>query len=357
MHNNECRVLLDPALLLKLIASSELQTPLYKHDILSLLLFADTVVVPDLLDSAFIDVFNDYSGIIRVERRSFEEIIENLSWKIEFDRVDNVLLGLLQYANTENLYFFVDREPENIEKLIEITNDYLPSYLPKLKESLLIQDILGFIISEEIAPYVTRIDAEKLKESAKILTEFKHYFQEGILEITKTLRGQYFLNDDNKRWIKQYIVQKEAALLELLKPENLRKLKLDSLVIDIISAIPKPIPADSPLGIIGIIIELARYLRAKDLLKDKGIAFVLSLMVVKKVIGYVISKIKPTNCVICALSIEEIKRMSKGEAEEVIKELFKNGQICINHMVAYLDIRKKYRYTGKKLLLAMKEYY
>jgi len=360
LTNGKKVVILDPELSLNLIASSNLKTPLYKIHMLSLLLFADVVVVPEY---AYDNMYEEYKGLIELRKLSLNQIIPLLqTWKYELDRVDNFTLGLLRYANKSNSYFFTCNDAEKIEKLIEISRTYLPSYLPMLKESLLIQDILNFIISDKIVPYMVQIKSDIITKLTKIIAEFKRDFQEGILELAKALKGQYFLNQENKTWIKQFITQKEIKLLNVLTPENLRKFKWPTSQ-DIISLVisTTPIASHPILNIlslsVGAFIEAARYLRARGVLKDKGVAFVLSIMVIKKLMESFLAELEPVNCVVCALSKKEIEQMSEREAEDVIRESFLPGRLCVDHMVAYLDIRKKYKYTGKKLLLMMKCYY
>jgi hypothetical protein len=49
--------------------------------------------------------------------------------------------------------------------------------------------------------------------------------------------------------------------------------------------------------------------------------------------------------------------MSEDDAEKIIKDLFNPGNLCKQHMIAFLNIRKSYALYGKSLLFAMKKYY
>jgi len=77
--------------------------------------------------------------------------------------------------------------------------------------------------------------------------------------------------------------------------------------------------------------------------------FVLSLVILKKMTN--VGKVERTiDCAVCAISLAEIENMTEEECNDVMY----NRELCIEHMVARLDLRKRFRLYGKNRLRAMK---
>lgn len=63
------------------------------------------------------------------------------------------------------------------------------------------------------------------------------------------------------------------------------------------------------------------------------------------------TEIETVDCPICKLSIEDIEKMTKEEAEKIA--LSDKLVWCRRHKVMYLTLRKKYSLMGKELLKGM----
>ncbi len=129
--------------------------------------------------------------------------------------------------------------------------------------------------------------------------------------------------------------------MDFLKPENLVKFDSSATIRDFLLGL-LPYPLDTIHDIIKEIKEMRDF-------KKANLDFILSLTILKQ-----LSNIKALedvdDCKVCALSLAEIENMSDKESESI---LF-GSKLCTEHIVAYLDLRKKFGLFGKQLLKEMK---
>lgn len=127
---------------------------------------------------------------------------------------------------------------------------------------------------------------------------------------------------------------------------------LSGLAVSLISSAPIPVPLST-------MAEIYRWIKSRNILKTPQMELGWATLMIKKLIPYLETINAPNNCIICSMTLREIQNLSNTEAEEIIKRIMNNSEkfLCENHMIAWLDIRKRYALTGKELLIAMKQYY
>jgi len=59
---------------------------------------------------------------------------------------------------------------------------------------------------------------------------------------------------------------------------------------------------------------------------------------------------KPVNCAVCSISPAEIEKMTEQECDDLMYSL----NLCVPHMVARIDLKKRFRLYGKARLKEMK---
>jgi len=245
--------------------------------------------------------------------------------------------ALLDIAKKKSCYLYMLRGIR--ERFINFCLKYEPEYLPLIKESFLLCDILEYIFEQEIPAF----DPIKSKEVLTQFVDYKEDFQNGILDYLNQFKGSYSLSDDQKKYIKENLANDEKRLLDFLQPENLKKYnisKLDLLGEGVSLFIPLPV---------GTLIDIGREIKKVRDFKKANLNFILSLVILKKVTN--VGKIERTiNCAVCAVSPAEIENMS----EEECFDLMYRSELCGEHMVARIDLRKRFGLHGKRLLTQMK---
>lgn len=351
----ELKIIPEPSASLHLLASYRVQRPPRKYDLFRIALFFDEISDFSLEKSEL-----DFLGIepYGVFSNKAEEILEKVS-EIEppneqdianllriFDEPTDggdyaylLIRGILRYAQENNYYFY--SFPGHREGFLRFCSEYEPDYLEMMKKSFLLNSILEFIFDAEIPSF----DPESSKELLKNFTSFKQDFQQGILQFVDNFSGNYRLSEEQKNYIKLKIATDEQQLLEFLKPENLRKyISKAEIGTEVVSYISAPI---------GILIKIGGKIKTIVDFKNKNLNFILSLFTLKK-ISNLLAPTELPECVVCSLSMTEIENMSEKNCEEML--LDSSTKMCVEHMVAYLDLRKRYNLWGKPLLDAMKNF-
>jgi len=340
-------VVLPPVSSLYLVVTLELQTPIAKIETLGLLLFADVVYVEPSTTAKL----RRLSELVEI--RAYPDEIY-LTYNDGLDRVDNVLLNIIRLAEeNDTLLSFLNNDEFN--RMMSIVHRHYPEGKTLLYRSSLVRDILGFIVFNELSPFINDISEDCLQRLSELSEIFKEELQTAVLHYVKELPGQYFLNKQNKFWLKEEISRGQQEVLELLSPERLKKFDKSALISDITSFLLGLASIPSPIN---TILEAYRWIRSRQILSTPRAKLGWAILVIKRILMPRLSTInEPSRCIVCSLTLEEIEGMSEGEAEKIIKELFKPGNLCKQHMIAWLDIRKSYALVGKSLLLAMKKYY
>lgn len=253
----------------------------------------------------------------------------------------------LDYCEENNFYFYV--LPGLREKFIEFCLKYHPTYLDLLKKSFLLCDLIEFIFEH----YIPAFDILKAKESIKNFSDYKIDFQLGVLSFLNQFEGGYSLSESQIKYLNNKLANDERRLFEFLKPENLKKfdISLSELggegLSHILSLFSNALLSSIPIGLLISIIKEIKELRE---FKNEQLEFILSLTILKKITNK--SRIiAAPNCVVCNISLPEIEQMSD---EDCMKLIYEN-ELCIEHMVARLDLKKRFKLWGKNLLKTMKK--
>jgi len=149
------------------------------------------------------------------------------------------------------------------------------------------------------------------------------------------------------------MAEDERRLLTFLKPENLKKFDLSAgALLDESISNAMELAGSSLLSAIpiGPLLEIFKELRELNEFKNANLDFILSLTILKK-IANTGKIVKPPNCAVCNIFPFEIDQMSDEECNRLVNE----NELCLDHIVGRLDLRKRFRLTGKPLLKAMKE--
>jgi len=318
-------------------------------DLFATLLFADEII--DVGPSPLKLVFNSFKDIVDIKI-------------IDGDEFKGLLLSgktLLDLAiNKKYFYFLYSSSYQQKEMILSYASKQNSELEVKfLKRSFIIQDILLYIVKKELKSYIQDQVITKSNALHLVLKEFKAFglkrdFQEGILSIASQFEG-YTLTNDIKKWIDKYLAKKSSELLsEIVKIEKIPKFNIYAITQDIISNVISTI-SSFPLPL-STIAEIYRYINVKRKLKRNDLKFIISLTILKKLLGAIVNMPNPVNCVICSLSIAEIKEMNESDIQNVIREMLEPGRLCFSHMIAYLDLRQKQHLTGRDLLIKLKIY-
>lgn len=100
---------------------------------------------------------------------------------------------------------------------------------------------------------------------------------------------------------------------------------------------------------IGTVLEAAKEIRRLEAFERANLSFILSLTILKK-IANVGEVEKPVNCAVCSISPAEIEKMTEQECDDLMYSL----NLCVPHMVARIDLKKRFRLYGKARLKEMK---
>ena len=157
------------------------------------------------------------------------------------------------------------------------------------------------------------------------------------------------LSEDQAKYIKENLAKDEKKLLDFLQPENLKRYNIPW--IEIIGegaeeALSRlfgiPFPA-------GVLIDIGKEIKKVRDFRKANLNFILSLVILKKLTN--VGEMERTvDCAVCALSPAEIDHMSEEECFSLIY----GRTLCAEHMVARIDLRKRFRLYGKQLLREMK---
>jgi hypothetical protein len=244
---------------------------------------------------------------------------------------------LLDYAKKNASYFYV--LPGLRDGFINFCLKYEPDYLPIMKESFLLCSIIEFLFEEEIPAF----DPVQSEEILKKHIDYKGDFQKGILTYLKKFKGSYALSKEQKNYVKETLANDEQRLLDFLQPENLKKYKISKLGI-----LSEGVSLFVPLPL-GTLIDIGKEIKKVRDFKKANLDFILSLTILKKMTN--VGKVERSiNCAVCAISPAEIEKMTDAECDEIMYE----RELCMEHMVARLDLKKRFRLYGKKRLREMK---
>ncbi len=342
-------VVIPPASSIELAVTLKLRTPIAKNEALGLLLFADVAYVERSVASKLQKISE------LVDIRAYPDEIY-FTYRNGLDRVGNLLLNIVRFAaESDALLLFLN--DDELNSVTNVVYQYCPEHKPLLHRSTLVWSILDFIVFNELSPLISDISGDCLQRLLNLSKVFKEDLQTAVLHYAEVLSGQRFLNQQNKFWLKEEISRGQQEVLELLSPERLRKFDISASILDGISYILglglTKIPAP-----INTALEAYRWIKSKQILKAPRAKLGWVTLIIKKILTPGLSTInRPSRCIVCSLRQEEIERMSEEDAERIIEELFKSDNLCEQHTIAWLNIRKFRALVGKDLLLAMKKYY
>jgi hypothetical protein len=246
---------------------------------------------------------------------------------------------LMKASETKGHFY---TQPSFREGFLAFCKKHKPDYLDLMKQSFLCFDILKLIFDEQLSSFSPELTLNQIKE----FTPLKIDFQNGIFNLSSELSGSYRLSEEQKNYIRKKLAHEEQELLEFLKPENLNKFDISKVEVaaEITSmAMPFPLP-------LGVLISFAQEIREIREFNKKGLNFILSIYVLKK-LASAPAILEVPKCKICSLSRGEIEVMSDEECDKIIL----SHEFCERHIIAYLNIRKIYGLWGKDLLLMMKK--
>ena len=184
----------------------------------------------------------------------------------------------------------------------------------------LVCDILRYIVSNELSPDISNISEDCLQQLAELSEVFKEGLQTSVLHYAEMLSGQRFLNQQNKSWLKEEVSRGQQEVLSLLSPEKLKKFDKSALISDVISYILGLASISVPIS---TILEAYRQIKSKRVLSSPRAKLGWATLVIKRILIPGLSTInEPSKCIVCSLTLEEIKRMSKDDAEKNYQRTF-----------------------------------
>jgi len=246
-------------------------------------------------------------------------------------------MALLEFTKKAGGYFYV--LPGLREPFVNFCSSYKTDFLAEMKMSSLACNIIDFLFEQQIPAF----DPIKSAPTLNLFTDFKEDFQKGILSYANKFRGSYELSDEQKNYIKETLAVDEQRLLEFMQPENLRQFNISKL-----SLLGDALGLFVPLPL-GTLIEVGKEIRRVRAFENANLNFILSLAVLKKItnVGEVE---RPSNCAVCNVSPAEIENMTDEQCDKIMY----SDELCIKHMVAILDLKKRFGLYGKNRLREMK---
>jgi hypothetical protein len=246
-------------------------------------------------------------------------------------------MALFEYTKSINAYFYV--LPGLREGFINFCLKNKRSFLSNMKESFLFCSIVDFLFEHHIPAFepaesITNLD---------LFEEFKIDFQKGIEFYAKKFEGSYELSDEQRAYLKESIANDEQRLFEFLQPENLKECNISkaSILSDAIGLFLQ-LP-------IGTLIELGKELKKVQEFENANLGFILSLTVLKRIAN--IGKIERSiHCPVCAISPAEIENMTDEQCDKIMYR----DDLCLAHLIARLDLKKRFHLYGKHRLREMK---
>jgi hypothetical protein len=246
-------------------------------------------------------------------------------------------VALMDYTQAAKAYYYV--LPGLREGFVNFCSKHNQGFLADIKKSFLLCSIVDFLFEQHIPAFDPVLAADNMKG----FCDFKSDFQKGILSYVAEFGGNYELSDEQKEYIKVKIANEDHQLLQFLKPENLNQCNISkaSVITDIMGLfIPLPL---------GTVLEAAKEIRRLEAFERANLSFILSLTILKK-IANVGEVEKPVNCAVCSISPAEIEKMTEQECDDLMYSL----NLCVPHMVARIDLKKRFRLYGKARLKEMK---
>lgn len=246
-------------------------------------------------------------------------------------------MALLEYTKSINGYFNV--LPGLREGFINFCLKNKPAFLNRMKESFLLCSIIDFLFEQQIPAFDPLKSATNLDQ----FIDFKQDFQKGITSLMEQFAGSYELSDDQKNYLKETLARDEQRLLEFVQPENLRQCNISklSLIADAVGLLV-PLP-------LGTMVELGKEVRRVRAFEDANLNFILSLIILKKIAN--VGKIERSiNCSVCAISPAEIENMPDEQCDKIMY----SDNLCMAHLIARLDLKKRFHLYGKDRLREMK---
>lgn len=350
-------VIIDPAVYVQLVAGLMSNQPQLRLILPKIALFFDKVHVfgevhrTDVLEqkpyatfSAEVteDVFKGISAYSPPTEEQLRDLKKALGDKQDSEGGNYAYLlmrSLLDIASRRSYFFYIF--PDLRDDFISFCLKYQPKYLKPIKESFMLFSILECVFEEEIPAF----DPIQSKKTLLDFSDYKEDFQNGLLKYLSQFVGGYTLSEDQRAYLKEDLANQEKRLIDFLRPENLKKYNISKLDLTVEGAsMLSPIPL--PLG---TIVNVGREIKKVHDFKKSNLEFILSLFILKKMTN--VGKMERTlNCAVCALSMAEIDKMSE---EQCFNVMYKS-ELCIQHMVGRIDLRKRFRLYGKPLLKELK---
>ena len=209
----------------------------------------------------------------------------------------------------------------------------------RLKKTRLRWEVLNFLLKR----YVPRLnltnvsDPYLLKAPAEAIASW--------IENYCSTKNMYTLNNEMEAEIESIVANKVSEFDRIFNTvDKLRMLPNHSEVATIVLSVA--VGSLIPMGseVINSMIKTIRILRARRL--ELGIVVALALFGQLMVGGAE----KAANCKICSLTMSEIDNAIESDSDDL--SLF--GELCMDHMVAYLNGRKVHHFVGPSLVRFMK---
>ncbi|MEX1014363.1 MAG: hypothetical protein WDZ80_04350 [Candidatus Paceibacterota bacterium] len=337
---------IEPAVAMNFFAGIKTDTPLFKREILNILvsnyeihsLFGELNDTTDYLPARLINI-------------DFLSLIQSQDYIVIPGDINTSRVNLLKYSFDNDLYFIPFLNEYNIEDYLEDVLDHHPECLNHAKKSLLINNLVDFFCFFELPEIDKSLSDDLLSDLGNFKDgDFYPGFAKGLLNIADSLDGYYNLNDENIRFLRKELSNLETRIIEITKQEDLLKFDVDSLLSDSISIFTSGLLPGLPISTLKELFE--KMSKVREFKENPKLQFSLALSILKKSVSRNLEESEISGCQICKLSVAEIEQLDEKECHEVLHNA--SGDKCINHTVAYLDGRKKHRLIGKKLLKYMK---
>lgn len=338
------KILLGQEDSIRLATCHVIDNPSLNKDCFSFVVFFDSVI-------SLVGKENKLSNdIINIEEYPFESLLKIKVTQAPIQDPFEAKLRTILYCKENDITYFERASKNEREELISSVGEKIDGSVPFLKSSFLTVDIISFMLLDSL-PSIDKPLSEDLKN---IIVEYKKSEHQknlvkGIKSQVSKYSGSYYLSSEIESDIKSYMISTQSIILDILDFDKITTFDFKSMISDGASSLSSLIVPFLPIGTIQ---EIYSYIKKiKKISNSDDILFMLSLIYLQKLISNNLTHNSNTKCDVCKLTYIEVDQINDNEDHSILFKTMEN--MCEDHRLKYLTLRKFHQLMGKPLLKAM----
>ncbi len=338
------KILLDQETSVRNGVCHVIENPVINEEWLSLVIYFNSVI-------SLLGPKNQFSeNLIKIEEFPISDLTKLQVTDAPLTDMFEAKLRIILYCFQNDIIYYDAIDKEERENLINIIGKNINDSVSFLKESFLTVDILKLIILNQL-PQISGPLPEKLIDALIKYKKSEHHINlvKGIKLQTQKYKGYFFLTNDIKSNIKATLIENQAVILDLLDFKKITSFDFKSILSDGASGVSSLIIPFLPLGTIQEIYNFFK--NNKKIKSNDEILFTLSVMYLQKLLAENLENNQNTQCGICKMTSFEIDNLNDEDVDNHISEVSSN--MCNDHRIKYLQLRKFHQLMGKPLLFEM----